>query len=69
MLLAAESSVADWIAAIGQAFGAAATFLAVVFAMWIAHRDRRWRDEERRDSEAAQARLISIKSERFEHEV
>jgi hypothetical protein len=49
----------DVFAAWGQVVGAAGTLLAVVVAMWIAIRDGRYRDAERRDNEAAHARLGS----------
>lgn len=50
---------ADVFAAWGQVIGAAGTLLAVVVAMWIAIRDGRYRDSERRDMEAAHARFVS----------
>lgn len=50
---------ADVFAAWGQVIGAAGTLLAVVVAMWIAIRDGRYRDAERRDNEAAHARFVS----------
>jgi hypothetical protein len=46
-------------AAWGQVIGAAGTLLAVVVAMWIAIRDGRYRDAERRDNEMAHARVVS----------
>jgi hypothetical protein len=49
----------DVFAAWGQVVGAAGTLLAVVVAMWIAIRDGRYRDAERRDNEAAHARVVS----------
>jgi len=49
----------DVFAAWGQVIGAAGTLLAVVVALWIAIRDGRYRDAERRDNEAAHARLVS----------
>ncbi|GGU57716.1 hypothetical protein GCM10010178_57550 [Lentzea flava] len=50
---------ADVFAAWGQVIGAAGTLLAVVVAIWIAIRDGRYRDAERRDNEAMHARLVS----------
>jgi len=50
---------ADVFAAWGQVLGAAGTLLAVIVAIWIAIRDGRYRDAERRDNEAAHARLLS----------
>jgi hypothetical protein len=50
---------ADVFAAWGQVIGAAGTLLAVVVAMWIAIRDGRYRDAERRDNELAHARVVS----------
>ncbi|GGS40847.1 hypothetical protein [Actinokineospora fastidiosa] len=50
---------ADVLAAWGQVAGAMATVAAVVVAFWIALRDSRHRDAERRDSESAHARLLS----------
>jgi hypothetical protein len=50
---------ADAFAAWGQVLGAFGTFCAVVVAIWIATRDGRYRDAERRDNEASHARLIS----------
>lgn len=50
---------ADVFAAWGQVIGAAGTLLAVVVATWIAIRDGRYRDAERRDNEAMHARLVS----------
>jgi hypothetical protein len=50
---------ADAFAAWGQVLGAFGTFCAVIVAIWIAMRDGRYRDAERRDNEAAHARLIS----------
>ncbi|OLF14329.1 hypothetical protein BLA60_04150 [Actinophytocola xinjiangensis] len=50
---------ADVFAAWGQVIGAAGTLLAVVVALWIAVRDGRYRDAERRDNEAAHARFVS----------
>lgn len=50
---------ADVFAAWGQVIGAAGTLLAVVVALWIAIRDGRYRDTERRDNEAAHARFVS----------
>jgi hypothetical protein len=49
----------DVFAAWGQVIGAAGTLLAVVVAMWIAIRDGRYRDAERRDNEMAHARVVS----------
>lgn len=49
----------DVIAAWGQVLGAAGTFVAVIVAIWIAIRDGRYRDAERRDNEAVHARLVS----------
>jgi hypothetical protein len=48
----------DVFAAWGQVIGAAGTLLAVVVALWIAIRDGRYRDAERRDNEAAHARFV-----------
>jgi hypothetical protein len=48
----------DVFAAWGQVVGAVGTLLAVVVAMWIAIRDGRYRDAERRDNEAAHARFV-----------
>jgi hypothetical protein len=48
----------DVFAAWGQVVGAAGTLLAVLVALWIAIRDGRYRDAERRDNEAAHARLL-----------
>ncbi|RAS65122.1 hypothetical protein C8D87_105617 [Lentzea atacamensis] len=50
---------ADVFAAWGQVIGAAGTLLAVIVAIWIAVRDGRYRDAERRDNEAMHARLVS----------
>jgi hypothetical protein len=50
---------ADVFAAWGQVIGAAGTLLAVVVALWIAIRDGRYRDAERRDNEAVHARFLS----------
>jgi hypothetical protein len=50
---------AEVFAAWGQVLGAFGTFCAVVVAIWIATRDGRYRDAERRDNEALHARLIS----------
>lgn len=50
---------ADVFAAWGQVIGATGTLLAVIVAVWIAIRDGRYRDAERRDNEAAHARLVS----------
>lgn len=50
---------ADVFAAWGQVIGAAGTLCAVVVAIWIAIRDGRYRDAERRDNEAMHARLVS----------
>lgn len=50
---------AEVFAAWGQVIGAAGTLLAVAVAIWIAIRDGRYRDAERRDNEAAHARLVS----------
>jgi hypothetical protein len=50
---------ADVFAAWGQVMGAAGTFVAVSVAIWIAIRDGRYRDAERRDNEATHARLVS----------
>jgi hypothetical protein len=49
----------DVFAAWGQVIGAAGTLLAIVVALWIAIRDGRYRDAERRDNEAAHARVVS----------
>lgn len=49
----------DVFAAWGQVAGAAGTLLAVVVALWIAIRDGRYRDAERRDNEMAHARVVS----------
>lgn len=48
----------DVFAAWGQVAGAVGTLLAVVVALWIAIRDGRYRDKERRDTEMAHARLV-----------
>ncbi|HEV2784280.1 MAG TPA: hypothetical protein VGX25_33255 [Actinophytocola sp.] len=50
---------ANVFAAWGQVIGAAGTLLAVIVAIWIAIRDGRYRDAERRDNEAVHARLLS----------
>ncbi|MER5671928.1 hypothetical protein [Pseudonocardia alni] len=68
MWIAADvPTTADWVSAIGQATGSLFTAAAVAVALWLGVRDRRWRradqavaDAERRDSEAAQARLVTI---------
>jgi hypothetical protein len=68
VLLAADGgSVADWVAAIGQAVGALFTAAAVIVALWLAIREDRWRradqaerDAERADRDAAQARLVTV---------
>lgn len=68
MVVLAESASQVWFfgpvdanvfAAWGQVIGAAGTLLAVVVAVWIAIRDGRYRDAERRDDEAVHARLVS----------
>jgi hypothetical protein len=51
---------ADVFAAWGQVIGAAGTLIAVCVAIWIAIRDGRYRDAERRDNEATHARLVSV---------
>jgi hypothetical protein len=43
--------------------GAVATTAAVVVALWLGWRDRRWRREEQADRDAAQARLITADPE------
>lgn len=48
------------IAAIGQAAGAVATAAAVIVALWLGIRDRRWRTADQHDQRAAQARLITV---------
>lgn len=48
----------DVFAAWGQVIGAIGTLLAVVVALWIAIRDGRYRDAERRDNEAVHARFV-----------
>lgn len=58
-----HSSVADWIAAIGQAVGAIGTFAAVVVALVIARRDGRRLKREQRQREASQARMITTRTE------
>ncbi|WP_344017980.1 hypothetical protein [Pseudonocardia kongjuensis] len=57
----------DIVSAIGQAGGAVATAAAVIVALWLAIRERRWRRAdlvavaaERDDRDAAQARLITV---------
>lgn len=49
------SIAAAWVSAL-------ATYMAVIFALYIAHRDWRRADRDRRDAEAAQARLVTITS-------
>lgn len=73
MSIAADApNVADWTAAIGQSAGALFTAAAVGVAVWLGWRDRKWRreeqtdrDAERRDSQAAQARLVTVDVEPF----
>jgi hypothetical protein len=62
-----DASVADVVAAIGQAAGALFTAAAVIVALVLAAREGRWRraDEaeraaERADRDAAQARLVTV---------
>lgn len=64
----------DIVSALGQAFGAIATAAAVIVALSLAIRERRWRraDQtaaaaERNDRDAAQARLVSINVEPMEY--
>lgn len=52
--VAGGPTVADWIAAVGQAVGAIGTFVAVGVALWVALGDRA-------DRRAAQARLVSVR--------
>ncbi|MGH4011626.1 MAG: hypothetical protein ACRDTH_26255 [Pseudonocardiaceae bacterium] len=53
-------SVATWLGVVGQLVGAIGTIAAVCVALWLAQRERRRSEVERRDREAAQARLIII---------
>jgi hypothetical protein len=50
----------DYAATIATIVAALATTAAVVVALWIAIRDGRARDAERRDAKGAQARLVSL---------
>ncbi|MFC4464648.1 hypothetical protein ACFPH6_08775 [Streptomyces xiangluensis] len=50
----------DWWSVGSSIAGAAATFAATGVALWVAVRDGRQRDAERRDQEAAQARLVTF---------
>lgn len=59
-VLAQTDSVANWVAAVGQVLGAVGTFAAVVVALRLARWERRRDTAERRDREAAQARLVTI---------
>lgn len=64
-----QSSIADWIAAIGQAIGAIGTFAAVAVAPTIARRDGRRLVREQRERQAAQARLITTRTEQNWEEI
>ena len=50
--------ITDWISAIGQVAGAVGTFAAVALALWLASKENGRLIAERRDSEAADARLV-----------
>jgi hypothetical protein len=55
---------ADWIAAIGQALGAAFTFGAVWVALRAGRRAERLRDEDQADRDSAQARMVTVQLSR-----
>lgn len=59
-VLAQADSVANWVGAIGQWAGAVATLAAVIVALRLTRWERRRDRAERRDREAAQARLVTI---------
>jgi hypothetical protein len=56
--------LADWIAAIGQALGAAFTFGAVWVALRAGRRAERLRDEDQADRDSAQARMVTVQLSR-----
>jgi hypothetical protein len=59
-VLARTESVANWVGAIGEWVGAIATFAAVVVALLLPRWERQRDMAERRDRDAAQARLVAI---------
>ena len=61
--LAIRSSDALELGNAGEWFGGLATALAVAVALWVAIRDGRRRDEDRRDEQAAQARHVVSETE------
>lgn len=63
MVIAADASVADWVAAVGQVAGAVFTAVAVGVALHLARRDSKWRKAEQADRDAAQARLVAVEPE------
>jgi hypothetical protein len=56
-------AVATWLSVAGQWVGALGTIAAVGLALWLAQRETRRITAERRDREAAQARLVVIELE------
>jgi hypothetical protein len=55
----ASPTVVDWMSAVGEVAGAAATFAAVVVALSVARRSRRAELAEQADRRAGQARLVT----------
>jgi hypothetical protein len=58
--LASTSVTPDWVAAVGQVAGAFFTFLAVVVALSSGHKAQKLRDQDRRERDSAQTRLITF---------